>query len=213
MFSNETVRKKTRIESAQQALQQLFTGEYTQSTRWTIWISGWETIKEKWVFGYGVGDEFEALNQQIQAKVSLSPEKINQLVDSVVLNNELMERLYKTAEERGWDKEGMPLKYAKWKLTNNSGKPYDKFYMHHYNYHNQFLQSWATSGVLCLLVLMLILFHLVRKGASEKNYLILSIAFLVAMSFLSESMLERQYGGIYFTLVLGLLFTHESKHA
>lgn len=213
VLSNEMVRKKTRIESAQQELQQLVGGEYTQSTRGAIWSSGWKTIKEKWLLGYGIGDEFVALNREIQAKVSLSPEKINQLVDSVVLNEELMNRLHKTAEDRGWNKEGMPLKYAKWKLTHNSGEPYAKFYMHHYNYHNQFLQSWATSGILCLLVLLLIFIHLIRKGIAEKNYLLLSIVLLVGMSFLSESMLERQYGVIYFALILGLLFTPESKHA
>lgn len=74
-----------------------------------------------------------------------------------------------------------------------------------YNYHNEFLQHFATHGVfgvLCLVVFFVMpLFksHLMRAPET--------VAFLTlsAVSFLTESMLERQAGVLFFTFFYGLM--------
>ncbi len=212
VISNETIQKKSRIVKIQDELSQTFF-DGGESVRTMIWKNSIDIIGSSWFLGFGVGCENEELNKHLQTKVSLTQDGERLLTEQKRGDSKLMEVLAKTAKMNNVSIDQTLEGYVRWKMIKDSGNPYDKFYMHHYNYHNQFLQSWATSGILCLLVLMLIFFHLVRKGLVEKNYLILSIALLVAMSFLSESMLERQYGVIYFTLVLGLLFTPESKHA
>ena len=122
-----------------------------------------------------------------------------------------MKSLYATAERRGWDKSDLHFRYAIWKLNKDSDSPYNKFYKHYYNYHNQFLQSWATSGILCLLVLLAVFFVSVKIGIQHKDFKLLAIAFLLAMSFMSESMLERQYGVIYFALILPIMMLESRK--
>ena len=85
-----------------------------------------------------------------------------------------------------------------------------------YNYHNQFLQSAASLGVLGLLVLTLVflwpfLYH-------RKNSLLLLFICLSFFGFFTESMLERQAGVLFFAFMYPFLYltgetTPERKYA
>jgi O-antigen ligase len=73
-----------------------------------------------------------------------------------------------------------------------------------YNYHNAYLQHWAANGLVGLaLLLALFLLPLIRRkvGVEEAIFLL-----ACAMSFLTESMLQRQAGVLFFTLFYGVFF-------
>ena len=213
LFLNENLRNKTRLNTAQKEIRQLFSQNYKNSTRGAIWAFGLKTIQASPWYGYGNGDEFEVLNQAIQSKVQLKEYDVVALANKTFQDTTIMKRLYSTADRRGWDKSDLHFRYAKWKLIQELNSPYNKFYMKFYNYHNQFLQSLATSGILCLLVLLGIFFVSVKMGIQHKDFALLAIVFLIAMSFMSESMLERQYGVIYFALVLPIMMLESRKSA
>ncbi len=74
-----------------------------------------------------------------------------------------------------------------------------------YNYHNEYLQHFATHGVggfvalLGLFVLPLFRKHLMRQPA------VVAFLTLTAVSFFTESMLERQAGVLFFAFFYGLM--------
>ena len=127
-----------------------------------------DNTSSPWI-GYGNGDEFEVLNQAIQSKVQLKESDVVALANKTFQDTSIMKRLYSTAERRGWDKSDLHFRYAKWKLIKELNSPYNKFYKNFYNYHNQFLQSWATSGILCLLVLLGIFLFQLKWGFNIKT--------------------------------------------
>tara|TARA_B100000900_G_scaffold304104_2_gene262725 strand:- start:2234 stop:3577 length:1344 start_codon:yes stop_codon:yes gene_type:complete len=211
LFLSENVRGKIRINTAQKEVEQLFSQDFKSTKRGAIWDFGLQIIQESPWVGYGNGDEFEVLNQVIQSKVQLKESDVIGLANQTIQDTSLMKRLYTTAERRGWDKSDLHFRYAKWKLIKDLDNPYNKFYNHYYNYHNQFLQSWATAGILCLLVLLGIFFVMVNTGIQHKDLNLLAIVFLITMSFMSESMLERQYGVVYFALILPIMILESHK--
>lgn len=213
VFLSENVRKKVRLNAAKKEIGQLFSQDFKNSTRGAIWSFGLQTIQESPWIGHGNGDEFEVLNQRIQSKVHLKESDIFVLAKRALQDTVIMNNLYATSEKRGWDKSVVHFRYAKWRLIKESSNSYDKFYNHHYNYHNQFLQSWATAGILCLLTLLAIFIIAFKKGIRQRGFTILTISFLITMSFMSESMLERQYGVIYFSLMLPLILVDARKSA
>ena len=210
-FLSENLRNKTRVNTLKNEIGQLFSQDFKSSKRGVIWYFGFKKIQESPWIGYGNGDEFEELNQSIQSKVQLKESDVVALANKIIQDSSKMKSLYSIAERRGWDKSDLHFRYAKWKLIKDSDSPYNKFYKSDYNYHNQFLQSWATSGILCLLVLLGIFFVSARMGVQNKDFALLAIAFLIAMSFMSESMLERQYGVIYFALILPFMILGSRK--
>lgn len=74
-----------------------------------------------------------------------------------------------------------------------------------YNYHNQFLQSAASMGVLGVLLLVLVfvwpfLYH-------RKNSILLLFVTISFFGFFTESMLERQAGLLFFAFMYPFLYT------
>ncbi|MCC5916068.1 MAG: O-antigen ligase family protein [Cryomorphaceae bacterium] len=70
-----------------------------------------------------------------------------------------------------------------------------------YNYHNQFLQSWAQNGIVALGLLLLMLITLLRKSYPAVKVFVLVISF----SMLTESILERQAGVFFFAFMYCVL--------
>ena len=211
LFLSENLQKKVRLNAAKKEIGQLFSQDFKHSTRGAIWSFGFQVIQESPWIGYGNGDEFEVLNQRIQSKVDLQESEVSTLAIQTLQDTAIMNSLHETAEKRGWDKADLHFRYAKWKLFQKSSSSYNKFYQHHYNYHNQFLQSWSIAGILCLLVLLAFFVVSVKSGIQNSDFTLLAIAFLIAMSFMSESMLERQYGVIYFAFMLPLILLNARK--
>lgn len=80
-----------------------------------------------------------------------------------------------------------------------------------YNYHNQFLQWFASNGVLGLLFcvgMFIIPFYQAIKNRKGLTAAWLSLCFI---SFVTESMLERQAGVLFFGFFFGLLIINQKK--
>ena len=212
LFINENLRNQIRLNTVKKDLGLLFSSDFKSSLRGAIWGYGFQIIQESPWIGYGNGDEFEVLNQKLQSKVNLKESDVIALANHTLQDTSLMKSLHTKAERRGWDKSDLHFRYAQWKLINDSDNPYNKFYNHYYNYHNQFLNSWASAGILCLFVLLGILFVSFKMGIQYKDFTLIAIALLITMSFMSESILERQYGVIYFALILPIMMLESRKY-
>ncbi len=83
------------------------------------------------------------------------------------------------------------------------GKQNVPIYQKNYNFHNQFLQTWAEVGILGV---VLLLFFMIRP-LTLKNQHPLFLIFLVLtfIGFLTESMFERQVGVVLFAVMYPLL--------
>jgi O-antigen ligase len=75
-----------------------------------------------------------------------------------------------------------------------------------YNYHNEFLQHWATHGIIGLLVFMSLFVAPFWFYGRAVNPLQIGFLVLVAVAFFTESMLERQAGVLFFSFFYALLF-------
>ncbi len=73
-----------------------------------------------------------------------------------------------------------------------------------YNFHNQFMQTWAEVGIFGFLILLFIMIHPFLLNNSHPLFLI-----FIALTFigcLTESMFERQAGVVLFAFMYPLLF-------
>jgi len=66
--------------------------------------------------------------------------------------------------------------------------------MENYNSHNQYIESLLDVGVLGISALLLLLLNLVRAGIKSRNYVLIGFFLVLSVSFLTESILERQKG-------------------
>ncbi len=73
---------------------------------------------------------------------------------------------------------------------------YKGFY--HYNFHNQYIQSWVELGVVGVLFVLALLFFIYRQARKTNEIII--VCFLVVMTFVftTESFIWRQRGMLFF---------------
>ncbi len=77
-----------------------------------------------------------------------------------------------------------------------------------YNFHNQFIETFVRSGLAGLLVLLAMIIRIFAIPGSNK-FVSNGVLLLVFMFFLTESVLERQQGIVYFCLIYSSYF---NKH-
>ena len=82
---------------------------------------------------------------------------------------------------------------------------YDNF-----NFHNQYIQFFAELGVFGLLLLLLIVFSNLKNALKDKNFVAISFAILMISLFLTESLLSRQRGIVFF-IIMYCIFNSKSK--
>ena len=80
------------------------------------------------------------------------------------------------------------------------------------NAHNQYLQTFATLGILGLFLLLLLLFQSAILSFRYKDYLYFAFLVLVAFNLLVESMLEQQAGVIFFAFFNTFFFVQASDN-
>jgi len=83
-------------------------------------------------------------------------------------------------------------------------KGFDLYKQRAYDSHQQFLQTYASLGILGFFVLIALFFLFFRKAYFDNNYLFLIFTTLFFLFGLVESMLERQ-AGIAFFIFIGIL--------
>jgi O-antigen ligase len=77
-----------------------------------------------------------------------------------------------------------------------------------YNAHSQFLQTWFELGLIGLIAFISCLIYPAIHAIKEKNVLCLSFLSLVFISCITEAMLERQHGIVFFSLFISLFGFH-----
>ncbi|MDD4529307.1 MAG: O-antigen ligase family protein, partial [Bacteroidales bacterium] len=71
----------------------------------------------------------------------------------------------------------------------------------YFNAHNQFIQTNIALGFIGLSLLLLIFFLPMIKMIREKEFFLFTIFLLMGISFLFESMLDRNMGSYFFSLI------------
>lgn len=77
-----------------------------------------------------------------------------------------------------------------------------------YNFHNEFLQHFATHGIFGFLLLLWLFLGPLTLSKFRKNPLVGVFLLLTFLSFLTESMLERQAGVLFFGFFYSLLIVN-----
>lgn len=80
--------------------------------------------------------------------------------------------------------------------------------VHQYNPHNQYVDTAASIGILGALVLVGMMGLYYFLAIRSRDFVLLAFAMIVSFCFLTESMLARQRGVVFFTLFSSLLFVH-----
>lgn len=86
-----------------------------------------------------------------------------------------------------------------------------EFSIQHYNPHNQFLQLALELGIPVLLLLFVILFLILKTAVKNKNWILLVVTVNLVFNCLFESMLQRQYGLIFYLLLICILLPKEQQ--
>lgn len=73
-----------------------------------------------------------------------------------------------------------------------------------FNSHNQYLETWLALGVVGFGFLIAILFMGIAKGLQSKDFVRVAFLLLIATCFLTESVLERQWGVVFFAFFSSL---------
>lgn len=85
--------------------------------------------------------------------------------------------------------------------TNISKSVYDG---HDYNTHNQYLDYWASMGIVGLFLLLFLLGWVIVMNVKKGNWLGVAITILFFIAFFTENILQRQYGIAVFALFISL---------
>ncbi len=80
-------------------------------------------------------------------------------------------------------------------------------YYENYNIHNQFIQVFAELGLFAFLLYLLLHIQLIRTALRHKNYLLLFFIIGLIIFQLTESLIERNHGIVFFCFFLSLLQT------
>jgi len=83
---------------------------------------------------------------------------------------------------------------------------YNEPYEEHHNAHCQFLQVFATLGIIGIAAFLLIIFLPFQKGFTKKNILFLVFGIIISINFLVESMFEKQAGMMFFCFFFSFMF-------
>lgn len=87
---------------------------------------------------------------------------------------------------------------------------FDEIYKLRLNAHNQFLQSFASLGILGFILLVLAIGSATLYAFKSKNGLALLFLIIVVLNMLTESILEVSAGSIFFAVFFAILFSDGS---
>ncbi|WP_166383407.1 MULTISPECIES: O-antigen ligase family protein [unclassified Polaribacter] len=80
-----------------------------------------------------------------------------------------------------------------------------------YNTHNQYLLFFVSSGVIGFIAFMFFLFYMIRKSYRDKNFIYFYFIISICLMFLTENILVRSDGVIFFSFFNSLLFFNTLK--
>jgi len=81
-----------------------------------------------------------------------------------------------------------------------------------FNTHNQFLQTWVGTGLIGLVIFIATLIASVAKAIRLKNHFFLVFIALFMICCLTESMLERQFGILFYVIFSSLFYQRKTEN-
>jgi len=79
------------------------------------------------------------------------------------------------------------------------------------NSHNQFLQTFVATGILGFLLLLLLFIIPFIKSIKSNDFLYFSFLLMIFLNLLTESMLEKQVGVVFFAFFNTILFSNVNR--
>ena len=125
----------------------------SSNTRNGIYFCDFDVLKDNFLFGLGIGDIQDKLNQCYTYKLSLE--------------------------------------IFQWK---------------NYNSHNQYFFFWLSSGLLGIVSFLLFIFQTLRRAIVKKEIILFFIVGISSLVFMTENILERSDGLIFFSFFTSLLY-------
>ena len=167
-----------------------------------IWKKAIDVIKYNWLFGVGVGDAKDVLVSSYSKESSkpITDHAVDSTINILKANSK-----YLNTQVKKLTSDHTKLKKESENILIQQINKYRFFAKKKYNFHNQYLQTFATVGFFGLIILIYLLSHLFIVSIIKKDFIVSAFLFLIAMSFLTESMLERQAGVVFFTFFYLLL--------
>jgi len=166
-----------------------------------IWKAAFAVIKMNYWIGTGIGDVKDELVSQYKFLSSNESDK-EKAIDGKIIeirNNEnWFLHIKEKAKVNNISVEDQLFIDAIFVLGDTKSR-YKYFIKKGYNYHSQFFQTLSAVGLLGFFFLFFsLLLPAYNLGMKNKNYLLLAFIFMVFVSLITESMLERQAGVILY---------------
>ena len=174
-----------------------------------IWKEGLAVIKNHWFIGTGTGDVTDALVDRYSDLILARPTTDN-LVDSIVLNIQKASSLKEAALQAN-NIFASQLGDSK-SVLERKNNVYKNAFKRKYNFHNQYLQIFGEVGIFGFLLLCFILGSPFLISLRNKDYLAISFLFIIAASFLTESMLEREAGVSFYAFFYVLVIENITQN-
>lgn len=80
-----------------------------------------------------------------------------------------------------------------------------------YNTHNQYLNFWMTGGIISLLLFLYSLLYATRMSIKTKDYFMLFFIILVSLTFLTENILARHAGVVFYYFFLCFMIAYHKQ--
>lgn len=201
-------RTSARLNQTKNNLESISYSKTNSDARVQIWEAASKVIKKNYLFGTGVGDVKDKLVVQYGKLSENDTEKEKRIKEKIIEiqnNKKWLQHIKQKAKENNISVEDQLFMDAIFVLNAKQSR-YKYFIKRDYNYHAQFLQTLSAVGFLgFLLLLFSMLIPAYNLGWKNKNYLLLAFMFMVFVSFITESMLERQAGLILFAFFSSFL--------
>lgn len=81
----------------------------------------------------------------------------------------------------------------------------DDFSRHTFNSHNQYFDYWLAYGITGLVMLMVVTIYPLWKGVKRKDFLLITFSVLTILCMLTENILSRQSGVVFYCFFYALL--------
>jgi O-antigen ligase len=201
-------RTSVRFEQTKKHLKNINYDKTNSNARVQIWDAAFTVIKKNYWTGTGVGDVKDELLSQYTLLSSNESDKEKVIEDKIIKiqnNKKWFLHIKEKAKENNISVEDQLFVDAIFVLGDTKSR-YKHFIKKGYNYHGQFLQTLSAVGLLGFLFLFFsLLIPAYNLGLKNKNYLLLAFMFMVFVSFITESMLERQAGVIVYAFFISFL--------
>ena len=195
-----------RLEQTKKHLKNINYSKTNGDARVQIWVAAISVIKKNYLKGSGVGDVKDVLINEYKILSEVEGENlVEQKIEEIKYNEKWILHIRGKAIANNISVEDQIFKDAIYVLKDKKSR-YKYFIKKGYNYHSQFFQTLAAVGILGFLFLFFsLLIPAYNLALKNKRYLLLSFMFMFFVSFVTESMLERQAGVILYAFFSSFL--------